>query len=114
MRPCRFPTRPQAPGKSGFRAVVVAPTRELAAQIHREAERLGAGRKWRLVHLTKATAQGSNLAAAGDAASAGDAPQKLDVLIASPMRLVHLIRQGAVDLSRCENGGGGDGVFFFG
>ena len=41
---------------SGVRAVVVAPTRELAHQIHNECLKLAQGRKWRIVLLSKATA----------------------------------------------------------
>lgn len=40
----------------GARAVVVAPTRELAHQIHNECLKLSQGRKWRIVLLSKATA----------------------------------------------------------
>ncbi len=85
----------KAPGKTGFRAVVLSPTRELAAQIHREAERLCVGRKFRIHHLTKANAQANNFGP--DAQS-----QKHDVLITSPMRLVHMIRHAAIDLSHVQ------------
>lgn len=42
--------------KGGVRAVVVAPTRELAHQIHNEVMKLAQGRKWRTVLFSKATA----------------------------------------------------------
>jgi ATP-dependent RNA helicase DDX52/ROK1 len=41
---------------TGVRAVVVAPTRELAHQIHNECLKLAQGRKWRIVLFSKATA----------------------------------------------------------
>lgn len=40
----------------GVRAVVIAPTRELAHQIHNECLKLAQGRKWRIVLFSKATA----------------------------------------------------------
>ena len=40
----------------GVRAVVIAPTRELAHQIHNECMKLAQGRKWRIILLSKATA----------------------------------------------------------
>jgi ATP-dependent RNA helicase DDX52/ROK1 len=41
---------------SGVRALVVAPTRELAHQIHNGCLELAQGRKWRIVLFSKATA----------------------------------------------------------
>jgi ATP-dependent RNA helicase DDX52/ROK1 len=41
---------------SGVRAVVVAPTRELAHQIHNECLKLAVGRKWRIILFSKSTA----------------------------------------------------------
>ena len=41
---------------AGVRAVVVAPTRELAHQIHNECLKLALGRKWRIVLFSKSTA----------------------------------------------------------
>jgi ATP-dependent RNA helicase DDX52/ROK1 len=41
---------------AGVRALVLAPTRELAHQIHNEFLKLAQGRKWRIVLLSKATA----------------------------------------------------------
>ena len=40
----------------GVRALVIAPTRELAHQIHNECLKLAEGRKWRIVLFSKATA----------------------------------------------------------
>lgn len=41
---------------NGVRAVVLAPTRELAHQIHNECLKLAVGRKWRAILFSKATA----------------------------------------------------------
>ncbi|KAH9947966.1 P-loop containing nucleoside triphosphate hydrolase protein [Amylocystis lapponica] len=41
---------------AGVRAIVLAPTRELAHQIHNECLKLAQGRKWRIVLFSKATA----------------------------------------------------------
>ena len=41
---------------SGARAVILAPTRELAHQIHNECLKLAEGRKWRIILFNKATA----------------------------------------------------------
>lgn len=40
----------------GVRGLVIAPTRELAHQIHNECLKLVQGRKWRIVLFSKATA----------------------------------------------------------
>ena len=51
---------PNSSGKnhlgSGARAVILAPTRELAHQIHNECLKLAEGRKWRIILFSKATA----------------------------------------------------------
>jgi len=51
---------PNSKGKknlgSGARAVILAPTRELAHQIHNECLKLAEGRKWRITLFSKATA----------------------------------------------------------
>jgi ATP-dependent RNA helicase DDX52/ROK1 len=51
---------PNSKGKkdfgSGVRAVILAPTRELAHQIHNECLKLAEGRKWRIILFSKATA----------------------------------------------------------
>lgn len=41
---------------AGVRALILAPTRELAHQIHNETLKLAQGRKWRIVLFSKATA----------------------------------------------------------
>jgi ATP-dependent RNA helicase DDX52/ROK1 len=90
----------KAPGASGFRAVVWAPTRELSAQFARVAARLAAGRPFRIQHLTKANAQQAG--GGGHDGESGGNSGKHDVLITTPMRLVHLVRAGSVDLAHVE------------
>lgn len=67
-------------------------------QIHREMERLAQGRKFRVGLLSKA------VAATGRAAGGRNALGHFDVLVATPMRLVGVLREGAVDLSHVEVG----------
>lgn len=45
----------------GIKVLLLAPTRELAEQIHREAERLSAGRRFRLGIVKKSTASSGAL-----------------------------------------------------
>ena len=45
---------------TGVRAIVLAPSRELAHQIHNECLKLAQGRKWRVVLFSKATANALN------------------------------------------------------
>lgn len=49
-------SRTKADLGTGVRAVILAPTRELAHQIHNECLKLAQGRKWRIVLFSKATA----------------------------------------------------------
>ena len=51
------------PKKSGFRAVVVSPTRELAQQTYREFVRLSAGSGFKVHVLTKAKANANTFGA---------------------------------------------------
>ena len=79
-----------------IRALVLAPTRELADQIHREAVRLCAGRRLKIGLLRKNAARGA-------AAGGGDGGQlSFDLLVATPMRLLFLCREKAVDLSHLK------------
>ena len=56
MSALRAPITSLRSEKGGVRAVVVAPTKELAHQIHNEVMKLAQGRKWRTVLFSKATA----------------------------------------------------------
>ena len=80
-------------GRGGLRAVVVAPTQGLARQTHREILKLGAGSKLNVGVLSKKLA-----AAAPDAAAGGGGLKRYDALVATPLRLVSLLRKGALKL----------------
>ncbi len=81
------------PGKKFVRALVVAPTRELAEQINDEFRRLGTG-----TGVKSATVYGG----------VGFQPQidalrgRVDVIVACPGRLIDLMQRGHADLSRVE------------
>ncbi|KAL5495550.1 ROK1 [Sanghuangporus weigelae] len=78
----------------GVRAIILAPTRELAHQIHNECMKLAQGRKWRIVLLSKAT--GSTLANK----SVSD---KVDIIVSTPLRLVDLLQQGHFSLDNVRH-----------
>lgn len=85
----------KSPKKEGFRAVIVSPTKELAQQIYQQLDRLGTGKKWKFCVLTRTT----------EGAMRQD-PQfrkKYDILITTPMRLVHAIEQEEVDLTNVRH-----------
>ena len=76
-------------GKGEIRSLLLAPSRELAVQLHREIDRLGLGKpggisslllsKSNAAHVTAGTAGGKN---------------GLDVLVSTPLRLVDAIDKG--------------------
>ncbi|MBS1882370.1 MAG: DEAD/DEAH box helicase [Actinobacteria bacterium] len=80
------------PGAKGPRALVLAPTRELASQIVDELEVLAAARKLRIAAVYGGVGFGPQIAAA----------KRADVLVATPGRLEDLIGRGAVALDRVE------------
>lgn len=84
---------------SGVRGLLLAPTRELAAQIHRDVVRLSRGRKLRVCLLTKA---GSAKAAAATGMDSKKALSGYDIVVSTPLRLVALVREGAVSLASVE------------
>ncbi|KAJ9475312.1 ATP-dependent RNA helicase ROK1 [Pseudozyma hubeiensis] len=86
--------------KEHFRAVIVSPTRELAQQIYDQLRRLSEGRNFRICVLTK-----TSDATAISNASSSDASKrkKFDVLITTPLRLVHAIEKEEVDLSNVRH-----------
>lgn len=86
-------------GASGVRGLLLAPTRELAAQIHRDVVRLSRGRKLRVCLLTKA---GSAKAAAATGMDSKKALSGYDIVVSTPLRLVALVREGAVSLASVE------------
>ncbi|KAJ7596773.1 P-loop containing nucleoside triphosphate hydrolase protein [Mycena floridula] len=78
----------------GIRAVILAPTRELAHQIHNECLKLAQGRKWRIVLFSKATA--STLVDK-------NARDKVDIVISTPLRLVSTLQSGVLDLNNVRH-----------
>lgn len=85
-----------APQKKGFRAVIVAPTRELANQIHRECVKLSEGRGLRCHVIENVTKAAQKF---GPKSS-----QRFDILVTTPNRLVHLLEQEppAISLKNVE------------
>ncbi|KAK9766840.1 RNA-dependent ATPase rok1 [Basidiobolus ranarum] len=83
------------PEKVGYRALVIAPTRELAQQIYNVFKLMSAGKKFKICMLTKASL----------ATQAHDAQlkQKFDILISTPLRLVHAIQQDQIKLNNVRH-----------
>ena len=72
-----------------IRALLLAPSRELAAQLHREVERLGTGKPGGLTSLLLSKSNASNVISGSAGGKKG-----LDVLVTTPMRLVDCIEKG--------------------
>ncbi|XP_059487179.1 probable ATP-dependent RNA helicase DDX52 [Neocloeon triangulifer] len=75
----------KAPSGVGVRAIVVAPTRELAQQIHRECLKLADGRRLRIHLLSKVKELVKK--------SGPEGKVKADILISTPNRLIYLLEQ---------------------
>ncbi|CAE6344328.1 unnamed protein product [Rhizoctonia solani] len=86
--PASSKSPPENVGK-GVRAVIVSPTRELAAQIYNECLKLAEGRKWRIVLYGKAT--GSTLAQP-------EVRDKVDIVVTTPLRLVDSLQKSLINL----------------
>jgi ATP-dependent RNA helicase DDX52/ROK1 len=95
--------------RKGIRALILAPTRELAHQIYNECLKLAQGRKWRIILFSKATAAtladksvqdkvGTSRSSCFDGIRA-DATW-LDVVISTPLRLVASLRSGHLSLHK--------------
>lgn len=80
----------KAPKVGGIRALVLAPTRELAGQIMRDITSLSLGKKFRICLLSKAVSAGLKL----------PNEDKIDILISTPLRLVYLIKNNQVSLNK--------------
>jgi ATP-dependent RNA helicase RhlE len=80
------------PEGKGPRALVLAPTRELASQIVAELEALARARRLRIAAVYGGVGFGPQIAAA----------RRADVLVATPGRLEDLIGRGAVSLRRIK------------
>lgn len=79
------------PQRVGFRALVLTPTRELAAQIYREFLRLSRGVKLQIHLLTKASSAAQIYSPTG--------ALRLDILVATPKRLLSLLSSSPPGLS---------------
>ncbi|KAJ1697655.1 hypothetical protein LUZ63_006167 [Rhynchospora breviuscula] len=77
--------------KDGIKAVVLCPTRELAAQTVRECKKLTRGRKFKIKLMTK------ELSRSGDFTKI-----PCDILVSTPLRLDFAINKRKLDLSRVE------------
>lgn len=78
----------------GVRAVILAPTRELAHQIYNESLKLAQGRKWKIVLFSKATANNLHEKSVRD---------KVDIIISTPLRLVAALQQSTVELANVRH-----------
>ncbi|KDN38322.1 putative ROK1-ATP-dependent RNA helicase [Tilletiaria anomala UBC 951] len=83
--------------KEGFRAVIVSPTRELAQQIYEQLRKLCQGRKWRICVLNN-----TRVTQAEESADPMTR-KKYDILITTPLRLVHAIENNELDLSNVQH-----------
>ncbi|KAJ3218199.1 RNA-dependent ATPase rok1 [Dinochytrium kinnereticum] len=84
-----------APSKDGIRALIVSPTRELALQIERQIKLLVKGKPFRVCVLAK-----SMVSASDDQ----KAPVlKYDIVITTPLRLVHAIQEDLIRLDRVKH-----------
>ncbi|KIM26089.1 hypothetical protein M408DRAFT_314308 [Serendipita vermifera MAFF 305830] len=79
--------------EQGARGLIIAPTRELAAQIYNETLKLAQGRKWRVVLFSKATASTLKDLAV---------QSKVDIIISTPLRLVASIQSGELVLNNVQ------------
>lgn len=77
--------------KVGFRGVIVAPTRELASQIHRECLKLCQKRGLRPFIMDKMSKSGKKIQGL-----------KLDILVTTPNRLVYMIKNEEITLRNVE------------
>lgn len=92
----------------GVRAIVLAPTRELAHQIYNECLKIAVGRKWRVVLFSKATASTLRDKNVRDKVGKSLRPVVVpshvenfrDIVISTPLRLVASIQEGNLDLNK--------------
>jgi len=86
-------SRPAGGGRPAVRALIVTPTRELAAQVHESVRTYG-----RDLPLRSMTIFGG----VGMQPQVSALRRGVDILVATPGRLLDHVRQGTVDLSRVE------------
>uniref|UniRef100_A0A8C3GR43 Probable ATP-dependent RNA helicase DDX52 n=1 Tax=Cairina moschata TaxID=8855 RepID=A0A8C3GR43_CAIMO len=89
-------THLKQPMNKGFRALIIAPTRELASQTHRELVKLAEGTGFRIHMIQKAVEAAKKF---GPKSS-----KKFDILVTTPNRLIYLLKQDppAIDLTSVE------------
>lgn len=80
----------------GIKALLLAPTKELAEQIYREANRLVFGKKIKICLLKRSTA------ATAIQKQEKSGFNKYDLLISTPLRLLSLVRAEVIDLSKVQ------------
>jgi len=80
----------------GLKVLVIAPTKELADQIHREMERLAAGKRLQICLLKK------NLMATAIASQRKNFFDKYDALVCTPLRVLAVLQRGVADLGRVQ------------
>lgn len=73
----------------GVRAVILCPTRELAAQTARECKKLAKGRKFNIKLMTKQLTKRADFS-----------KLPCDILIATPFRVQFAVRKRNLDLSK--------------
>ncbi|PWZ14745.1 DEAD-box ATP-dependent RNA helicase 57 [Zea mays] len=77
--------------KGGVKAVILCPTRELAAQTVRECKKLVKGRKYYIKLMTKELSKSGNFK-----------DMHCDILVSTPLRLDHAVKKRDLDLSSVE------------
>lgn len=77
-----------------IKGLIIAPTKELATQIHDELQALVKGKKLKVGVLSKLLASKINNKAVN--------ASKYDILISTPLRLIECVKKETVDLSRVE------------
>lgn len=81
----------------GVRGLVLAPTRELAGQLESYIKRMCAGKKFKIVLLKKATATALSAGSSNKHTS-----NQCDILIATPLRLLHLLNTNSLNLHQVQ------------
>ncbi|KAM7262430.1 hypothetical protein ACFE04_000113 [Oxalis oulophora] len=88
---CPMLMKLKEPSKEGIRAVILSPTRELAAQTTRVCKSLAKGLKFRIKLMTKQILKAAHFS-----------KFPCDILICTPLRLQKAIQKKKIDLSRVE------------
>jgi len=85
---------------AGPRAVLVAPTQELARQTHREVLKLAQGGKLSAALLTRKMVTSALAEQRGASGAGGGAASltRFDIIVSTPLRLVGLVKKGLLPL----------------